>query len=109
MPFTISLTATQIQVLQQAFYNSIYGRVGSVMPPRRRGRAYAKEKDPLLDLDTKVRAALTSHRDRCFKDDYWPRQGSEDEALLITYGLTEFPQGILEEEERFKKDWLEGR
>jgi hypothetical protein len=78
------------------------------MPVRRhRGRAYVKEKDALLDLDTKVRAALTSHRDRCFKDDWWPRVGSEDEVLLITYGLTEFPQGILEEEDRFKKSWEE--
>jgi len=80
------------------------------MPVRRyRQRAYAKEKDPLLDLDTKIRAALLRDRDRCFKDDWWPRQGSEDEALLITYGMTEFIQGIVEEEDRFKKDWLEGR
>ena len=80
------------------------------MPVRRRQSRYKigrKEKDPLLDLDTKIRVALTTHRDRCFKDDCWPRQGSEDEALLITYGLTEFIQGIVEEEDRMKKSWEE--
>jgi hypothetical protein len=78
------------------------------MPPRRRYKwQKAEPKDALLDLDTKVRAALTTHRDRCFKDDWWPRQGSEDEALLITYGMTEFVQGIVEEEDRMKKSWEE--
>jgi hypothetical protein len=85
-------------------------RYHSAINRQKLAQQYAKrEKDPLLDLDTKVRAALTTHRDRCFKDDWWPRQGSEDEALLITYGLGEFTQGILEEEDRFIKDWLEGR
>jgi len=71
-------------------------------------KQYAKrQKDPLLELDNKIREALTKNRDRCFGEDWWPRVGSDDEALLITYGLTEFPQGVLEEEDRFKKDWEE--
>ena len=66
-----------------------------------------RERDPLLDLDSKVRDALAKNRDRYFKDDWRPRVGSEDEALLITYGMTEFIQGIVEEEDRFKKSWEE--
>lgn len=84
--------------------------LNKIMPPRHRKPSYKKyeQKDPLLDLDTKIRASLTNYRDKCYSDDWWPRQGSEDEALLVTYGLTEFTQGIVEEEERFRRDW-EGR
>lgn len=71
-------------------------------------RQTSKERDPLLDLDTKIRLSLSNYRDKLYIDDWMPRQGSEDYALLITYGLEEFVQGIMEEEERFRKDW-EGR
>lgn len=75
----------------------------------RRGGRYQRRqpKDALLNLDSKIRTALTTNRDRCFKDDWWPRVGSDDEALLITYGMTEFVQGIVEEEDRMKHSWEE--
>lgn len=77
-----------------------------IMPPRKRHSwEPKKEKDTLLDLDVKIRDALIKSRDRCFGEDWWPRQGSDDESLLIAYGLSEFIQGILDEEERFKRDW----
>lgn len=67
-----------------------------------------KEKDAFLDLDTKIRHSLSTYRDKFYIDDWMPRQGSEDYALLITYGLEEFVQGIMEEEEKMAKTWKAG-
>ena len=71
-------------------------------------RVRLKEKDPLLDLDTKIRLSLSNYRDKLYIDDWMPRQGSEDYALLITYGLEEFTQGIIDAEEMMAKTWKSG-
>ena len=84
--------------------------LGGIMPPKRRQKGFHRYEqiDPLFDLDSKIRKALIQYRNNCFGEDHWPKQGSEDYALLITYGLDEFIQGTIDEEDRFKKDW-EGR
>ena len=74
------------------------------MSPRRRLKK--PQVSSLSDFDHQLREKLSLYRDKFFQDDWWPRMGSEDDALLRTLGMEEFIQGLVEEEDLFKEDWM---
>lgn len=89
-----------VKILKNAFARSIY--ISNLMPPRKLKRAQILS---LSDFDHQLREKLSLYRDKFFQEDWWPRMGSEDDALLRTLGMEEFVQGLVEEEDLFKEDW----
>ena len=99
MPSIYYLSPNALWVLKNGFARSI----SKQMSPRRRSKK--PQVSSLSDFDHQLREKLSLYRDKFFQEDWWPRQGSEDDALLKTLGMEEFIQGLVEEEDLFKEDW----
>jgi len=76
--------------------------------PIRRGKTSKIKEDPLLVFDRALRDGLLQNFKKVYQEDWWPRQGSEAEALMLTFGTGEFLQGVIEEEDCFRREWEEG-
>ena len=66
------------------------------------------EESPLIIFDRKLREGLLKDFKKAYQEDWWPREGSEAETLMLTFGAGEFLQGVIEEEDFFRRDWEEG-